>query len=272
MSLKKFKPITPSLRNTVLIDNSHLTKIKPLKESSKGLNKKAGRNNRGKITSYHKGGGHKRSYREILWNRHNLNGIVESIEYDPNRTAHIARIFSTDLKKHFYILAPEGLKVGNSINSGEDVPIRLGNALPLHKLPNGCLVHNISINDNSKNNGFSRSAGTFAQVIQKGNGFCILKLPSGEQRKVPENYFGSIGIVSNLDNNIVNLGKAGRKRWLGQRPIVRGVAMNPIDHPHGGGEGKTSGGRPSVTPWGKPTKGKPTRRNKKNKFILTNKS
>jgi len=271
MSLKKFKPITPSLRNTVLIDNSHLTKIKPLKSNLKGLMKKAGKNNRGKITSYHRGQGHKRSYREILWNRQNLNGIVEAIEYDPNRTAYIARIFCSETKKHFYILAPEGLTIGNSVSSGKDVPIRLGNALPLNKLPNGCLIHSISISNHSENNSFSRSAGTFSQIIQNYNDFCIVKLPSGEQRKVPGNYFGSIGIVSNLDNNRVNLGKAGRKRWLGRRPIVRGVAMNPVDHPHGGGEGKTSGGRPSVTPWGKPTKGKPTRR-RQNKLILIRKS
>ena len=270
MALKNFKPRTPSLRNTTLIDNSHLTKIKPLKSKLKGLTKTAGRNNRGKITSYHKGGGHKQSYREILWNRQNLNGIVEAIEYDPNRTAYIARIFCSETKKHSYILSPHNLSVGNFISSGENAPISLGNALPLKKLPNGCLIHNLKISSHSEKNSFSRSAGTFLQVIQNEKDFCILRLPSGELRKVPGDYFGTIGIVSNLDNNLVNLGKAGRKRWMGRRPIVRGVAMNPVDHPHGGGEGKTSGGRCSVTPWGKPTKGKLTRR-KNNPLVIARK-
>jgi large subunit ribosomal protein L2 len=267
MVLKKFKPTTSGQRHLRLVDTSHLTKIKPLKTKLKGLVKTGGRNNYGRITAFSKGGGHKRRYRLIDLKRPlDSQGVVVSLEYDPNRTAHIARIFNKKNQKHFYITAPRNLKIGHLINSGPDIEIKMGNALPLYAIPAGTLIHNISV----KSNGiaqYARSAGSFGQLIKKTNKYARIQLKSKEHRLVPINCYATIGTVSNEDHKTISLGKAGRSRWLNKRSSVRGVAMNPIDHPHGGGEGKTSGGRPSVTPWGKPTKGQPTSKSK-NKLIL----
>jgi large subunit ribosomal protein L2 len=269
MIFKKYKPSTPSLRHLKLLKKQkELAFNLPLKNKIIFLKKFSGRNNQGKITIYQKGGGQKKLFRKIDFLRNNLNGIVQKIEYDPNRTAFIARIFDFIKKTYFYILASSNLKRGDYIQSGENSSLREGNTLPLSDIPIGFFIHNLSIKSNF-NGQFIRSAGTFGQLIQKDAKFAKVKLPSGEQRLVLAKNFATLGIVSNLNNRYIILGKAGRARWKNKRPIVRGVAMNPIDHPHGGGEGKTSGGRPSVTPWGKPTKGKPTLKlKKKRNYIL----
>lgn len=268
MIQKKIKPTTPSQRQTVLFKKELTKNWKSIKKLTKGFQRSNGRNNQGKITVRHRGGGHKRKYRLIHFNRINLNGNVQSIEYDPNRSSNIACILETNGEKK-YILAPEGLKLNEKIESGSDVILKIGNALPLRNIPIGSTIHNISLKPFSKGQ-FIRSAGTSAQLIQKvDNKYAKIRLISGEQRLILLDCYATLGVVSNINHKKIKLGKAGRSRWLNKRPHVRGVAMNPVDHPHGGGEGKTSGGRPSVSPQGKITKGKPTRSKKKpNHFII----
>jgi len=266
MSLLFKKPVTSSLRHVCLIKKTGLSKSKILKTQSIFLKNNAGRNNQGRLTSYHKGGGHKKRYRLVLFDRHDLSGVVESIEYDPYRSANIARIFSESLNKHFYILSPQGLKRGHFINSQikkSEINFKVGNLFNLGSLPLGVFVHNIFFPQ--KKTGFARSAGCSAQLISKDHQYCRVRLSSGQHRLFNLKTTATLGLISNPLKRQVVFGKAGRSRWLNKRPIVRGVAMNPIDHPHGG---KTSGGRPSVTPWGKLTKGQPTRKNKFNKFFI----
>ncbi|UEM04975.1 50S ribosomal protein L2 [Skermanella rosea] len=263
MALKNFRPITPSLRQLVLVDRSELWKGKPVKSLTEGLTKSGGRNNTGRITARRIGGGHKRRYRLVDFKRRKFDqpAVVERLEYDPNRTAFIALVRYED-GELAYILAPQRLKVGDSIVSGERVDVKPGNAMPLKNIPVGTIVHNVELKA-GKGGQLARSAGTYVQLVGRDQGYAQLKLASGELRIVRGECLATIGAVSNPDQSNINLGKAGRNRWLGKRPAVRGVAMNPIDHPHGGGEGRTSGGRHPVTPWGKPTKGKKTRNNKK---------
>jgi len=264
--LKHFKPITPSQRHTVLLNNKHLNAKTNVSRLIKNLKRKQGRNNQGKITVKHRGGGHKRLYRKISFKRNkNIQGFVKGVEYDPNRSSNIALIENQG--NFFYILAPENLKVGDWIESGPNAAINIGNSLPLKNIPLGSLIHNISLKPYSGGQ-LIRSAGTFAQLLQKNHGkYAKVRLISGEQRLIPLECEATLGIVSNVDYKNIKIGKAGRNRWLNKRPKVRGVAKNPIDHPHGGGEGKTSGGRPSVSFTGRITKGKPTVK-KKNKYII----
>jgi large subunit ribosomal protein L2 len=270
MSSLVFKnPTTPSQRHVSFLKRTTLMKTKILKNQSCFLKNRAGRNNQGRITSFHKGGGHKKKYRIVSYNRPTLSGIVESIEYDPYRSANIARVFSEIDNTHSYILAPEGLVRGNYINSQlnkTELTFKIGNLFYLKDLPLGVFVHNISFSGGRT--GVARSAGCGAQIVSKDDKYCRLRLNSGEHRLFPLTAHATLGILSNPSHNLVNLGKAGRSRWLNKRPTVRGVAMNPIDHPHGGGEGRSSGGRPSVTPWGKITKGQPTVKKKINKLII----
>lgn len=269
MALKHFKPTTPSQRQLVQVDRSELHKGKPVKALTVGLNKNGGRNNNGRITTRHQGGGHKRSYRIIDFKRRkfDVSATVERIEYDPNRTSFIALITYED-GEQAYILAPQRLSAGDKVVAGERADIKPGNAMPLKNIPIGTIVHNVELKA-GKGGQLARSAGSYVQLVGKDSGYAQIKLRSGELRLVRAECMATIGAVSNPDHQNVNYGKAGRKRWLGVRPTVRGVAMNPVDHPHGGGEGKTSGGRHPVTPWGKPTKGKRTRSTKKvNKLII----
>jgi large subunit ribosomal protein L2 len=269
MALKYFKPVTPSQRQLVLVDRSGLWKGKPVKSLTRGIKNSGGRNNLGRTTSWHKGGGHKKSYRLIDFKRTkvDMEAVVERIEYDPNRTAYIALIKYTDSTLS-YIIAPQRIAIGDKVISSEKADIKPGNALPLRNIPIGTMLHNIEMKP-GKGAQLARSAGSYAQLVGKDAGYVLLRLRSGETRLVHGDCLASIGTVSNADQQNINFGKAGRMRWLGRRPVVRGVAMNPIDHPHGGGEGKTSGGRHPVTPWGKPTKGKRTRANKAtDKFIV----
>lgn len=266
LRLKKFRPVTPSLRGVRLFQKPFLSEKKFLKQKTAGFQLSVGRNHRGKITAYHRGGGHKRLYRTIDFFRFSSEGIVEDIEYDPFRTAFIARVYDFLKKKHFYILAPKNLWVGSLISSGKKAEIRVGHSLPLSSIPVGSLLHNLSLTPKTKGQ-VARAAGTYVQLIQKTKDYARVRFPSGEQRFIPLNSYASLGVVSNENQRLILLGKAGRSRWKNRRPHVRGVAMNPVDHPHGGGEGKTSGGRPSVTPWGKPTKGPKTSRSK-NSLIL----
>jgi large subunit ribosomal protein L2 len=263
MALKNFRPITPSLRQLVLVDRSELWKGKPVKSLTEGLTKSGGRNNTGRITARRIGGGHKRRYRLVDFKRRKFDvpAVIERLEYDPNRTAFIALVRYED-GEEAYILAPQRLKVGDSVIAGERVDVKPGNAMPLKNIPVGTIVHNVELKA-GKGGQLARSAGTYVQLVGRDQGYAQLKLASGELRVVRGECLATIGAVSNPDQSNINLGKAGRNRWLGKRPSVRGVAMNPIDHPHGGGEGRTSGGRHPVTPWGKPTKGKKTRNNKK---------
>jgi large subunit ribosomal protein L2 len=263
MALKNFRPITPSLRQLVLVDRSELWKGKPVKSLTEGLTKSGGRNNTGRITARRIGGGHKRRYRLVDFKRRKFDvpAVIERLEYDPNRTAFIALGRYED-GEQAYILAPQRLKVGDSVIAGERVDVKPGNAMPLKNIPVGTIVHNVELKA-GKGGQLARSAGTYVQLVGRDQGYAQLKLASGELRVVRGECLATIGAVSNPDQSNINLGKAGRNRWLGKRPSVRGVAMNPIDHPHGGGEGRTSGGRHPVTPWGKPTKGKKTRNNKK---------
>lgn len=264
MALKQYKPDTPGQRGLVLVDRSSLWKGDPVKSLTQGLRKKGGRNNQGHITARRIGGGHKRRYRMIDFKRTKLDvaATVERIEYDPNRTAFIALITYTD-GEQAYILAPQRLNVGDEVISGKSgVDIKPGNAMPMAAMPVGTIIHNVEMKA-GKGGQMARSAGTYAQIIGKDQGYAQIRLGSGEIRLVRSECMATVGAVSNPDQQNINLGKAGRKRWLGKRPSVRGVAMNPVDHPHGGGEGRTSGGRHPVTPWGKPTKGKKTRSNKK---------
>ncbi len=272
MPLKKFRPNTPGTRGLTLVDKKGLWTGKPVKSLTTGLSKKGGRNNTGRITMRRKGGGHKAKYRIIDFKRNNTeSATVDRIEYDPNRSSYIALITYTDGTKS-YILAPKDLKAGDQVISGEKKEIRIGNCMPMSDIPVGIDIHNIELKIGSGAQ-LARSAGSSTQIVGKSDGYVAIKLPSGEQRKVREECRATIGVLSNIDKKNQKLGKAGRKRWLGVRPSVRGVAMNPIDHPHGGGEGKTSGGRDPVTPWGKPTKGKKTRNNKRtDKFIIKRKT
>ncbi len=272
MPLKKFRPNTPGTRGLTLVDKKGLWSGKPVKSLTAGLSKKGGRNNTGRITMRRKGGGHKAKYRIIDFKRNNTeSATVDRIEYDPNRSSYIALITYTDGTKS-YILAPKDLKAGDQVISGEKKEIRIGNCMPMSDIPVGIDIHNIELKIGSGAQ-LARSAGSSIQIVGKSDGYVAIKLPSGEQRKVREECRATIGVLSNIDKKNQKLGKAGRKRWLGVRPSVRGVAMNPIDHPHGGGEGKTSGGRDPVTPWGKPTKGKKTRNNKRtDKFIIKRKT
>ncbi len=270
MALKKFKPVTPSLRELVLVDRSELYKGKPEKSLTEGKSSKGGRNNLGRVTVRFRGGGHKRAYRLVDFKRRKLDvpATVERIEYDPNRSAFIALIKYQDGELS-YILAPQRLAAGDTVVSGNSADVKPGNAMPLSAIPVGTIVHNIELKI-GKGGQIARSAGSYAQIVGRDQGYVAVRLGSGEQRLVNGQCFATVGSVSNPDHSNQNYGKAGRSRWLGFRPHNRGVAMNPVDHPHGGGEGRTSGGRHPVTPWGKPTKGKKTRKNKSTqKFIVT---
>lgn len=255
MILKKFKPTTPSKRHLVQL-KLDIFKKPLLKNKMLGLKKVVGRNNTGQITSFNKGSGHKKKYRKLdTFEKFNSTGIVCSIEYDPNRTANISAIFNINTKKYFYIISPTNLNVGDIVKtSTKPEEINLGNTLLLDNIPIGSFLYNICTKNNSLKSTYSKAAGSYSYLIEKNNKFCKIILSSGEKKIVSVKCFASIGIVSNNYKYLTILGKAGRSRWLNNRPKVRGVAMNPIDHPHGGGEGKTSGGRPSVSPWGKPTK------------------
>ena len=271
MGIKKYNPYTPSRRQMTGSDFSEITKTEPEKALCVSLKKNAGRNNQGKITVRHQGGGNRKQYRLVDFKR-NKDGIpakVVAIEYDPNRSANIALICYADGQKS-YILAPEGLKVGAQVMNGPDAEIRVGNCMPLSKIPVGTMVHNIELYLGHGGQ-MVRSAGTGAQLMAKEDKYVTLRLPSGEMRMVPQDCRATIGIVGNGDHNLINIGKAGRKRHMGIRPTVRGSVMNPNDHPHGGGEGKTSIGRPGPsTPWGKPALGLKTRKKNKasNKMIV----
>ena len=271
MALKTFKPITPSLRQLVIVDRSELYKGKPVKTLTEGKSSAGGRNNTGRVTVRFRGGGHKQAYRIVDFKRRShleQAGKVERIEYDPNRTAFIALIKYADGTLS-YILAPQRLSVGDEVMAGANADIKPGNAMAIGAIPVGTLVHNIEMKI-GKGGAIARSAGAYAQIVGRDQGYVILRLNSGEQRLVHGECFATVGAVSNPDHMNTSIGKAGRSRWLGRRPHNRGVTMNPIDHPHGGGEGRTSGGRHPVTPWGKPTKGKKTRSNKRtDKFIVS---
>jgi len=268
MALKNFKPVTASLRGTVLIDRSELWQGKPVKALTRGKNASGGRNNHGHITTRFRGGGHKRTYRLVDFRRRKFDvpGVVERLEYDPNRSAFLALIKYQD-GELAYILAPQRLRVGDGVVSGQRVDIKPGNAMPLAAIPVGTIIHNIEMKAGAGGK-MARAAGTFAQLVGKDSGYAQVKLMSGELRMVRAECMASIGAVSNPDNANAHIGKAGRQRWLGRRPHNRGVVMNPVDHPHGGGEGRTSGGRHPVTPWGKPTKGYKTRMNKRTDKLI----
>ena len=268
MALKHFNPVTASLRGTVLIDRSELWKGKPVKGLTEGKHSTVGRNNHGRITSRFRGGGHKQAYRIVDFKRRKFDvaATVERLEYDPNRTAFIALIKYAD-GELAYILAPQRLKVGDPVISGLRVDIKPGNAMPLAAIPVGTIIHNIELKVGAGGK-MARSAGTFAQLVGKDQGYAQIKLTSGELRVVRAECMATIGAVSNADHQNEQIGKAGRSRWLGRKPHNRGVVMNPVDHPHGGGEGRTSGGRHPVTPWGKPTKGYKTRSNKRTDDLI----
>ncbi|HIL87551.1 MAG TPA: 50S ribosomal protein L2 [Deltaproteobacteria bacterium] len=269
MGIKLYKPTSPGRRNMSGFDFSEITTGKPEKSLLRPLKKTGGRNNLGRITVRHRGGGHKRRYRLIDFKRDKFDvpAKVATIEYDPNRTARISLLHYADGEKR-YILAPQGLNVGDVVVAGEQVDIKPGNALPLRAIPMGTNLHNIEMKP-GKGGQLARSAGAVAQLVAKDEKYAQLRLRSGEIRKIRIECMATVGAVSNPENMNINLGKAGRKRWLGRRPTVRGVAMNPVDHPHGGGEGKTSGGRHPVTPWGKPTKGYKTRKRRDtDKYIV----
>src|SRR5579872_4907120 len=271
MALKQYKPSTPGQRQLVLVDKSGLHKGGPVKALTEGKHSKGGRNNTGRIVVRYQGGGHKQRYRLVDFKRRKFDqpATVERVEYDPNRTAFIALIKYKD-GEQAYILAPQRLAAGDTIVAGEDVDVKPGNAMPVGNIPIGTIVHNIEIKI-GKGGQLARSAGTYAQIVGRDGEYVILRLNSAEQRLVHGRCMATIGAVSNPDHMNISIGKAGRKRWMGRMPHNRGVSMNPIDHPHGGGEGRTSGGRHPVTPWGFPTKGKKTRKNKSTtKFIIAN--
>ena len=264
MALKTYNPTSPSMRQLVTVDRSELHKGKPVKQLTEGLSSSGGRNNNGRITTRFRGGGHKRAYRLVDFKRRGKWGqvaTVERLEYDPNRTAFIALVKYED-GELAYILAPQRLQAGDKVVAGERVDVKPGNAAPLKSIPVGTIVHNVELKPGAGGQ-LARSAGTFAQLIGRDGDWSQIRLGSGEIRKVRSECMASIGAVSNPDHQNVNYGKAGRMRWKGRRPHNRGVTMNPVDHPHGGGEGRTSGGRHPVSPWGQPTKGHKTRRNKK---------
>ncbi|CAO0820049.1 50S ribosomal subunit protein L2 [Desulfarculales bacterium] len=262
MAIKKFKPTSPGRRFATQLVREEVTRTEPEKNLLEPLRKTGGRNAHGRITARHKGGGHKRQYRVIDFRREKLDipARVASVEYDPNRSANIALLFYADGEKR-YILAPKGIQVGDEVLSSEKADIRPGNTLPLENMPLGTHVHNVEMKINGGGQ-MVRSAGTYAQLMAKEGGYATLKLPSGEMRRVHFKCRATVGEVGNEQHENVSLGKAGRARWLGKRPRVRGVAMNPVDHPMGGGEGKSSGGRHPVSPWGQPAKGFRTRRKK----------
>jgi len=270
MGIKKYRPLTPSLRYKTSLTFDEITKKKPEKALTKGKPKHAGRGAGGRISVRRKGGGHKRAYRQIDFKRNKIGipGTVTAIEYDPNRSSLIALVTYKDGEKR-YMLAPEGIKVGVTVVSGPDAAFEVGNALPLSRIPLGIMVHNIELTL-GRGGQMARSAGTSATVVAKEGDYVTLRLPSGEMRLVNGRCYATVGELGNKDHMNVSLGKAGRSRWLGRRPKVRGTAMNPVDHPHGGGEGKTKGGRHPVTPWGQPTKGYKTRkkRNTTSRFIV----
>ena len=270
MALKSYNPTTPSQRQLVIVDRSGLWKGKPVKALTEGLSKSGGRNNYGRITARFIGGGHKRTYRLVDFKRRkfDVEGTVERLEYDPNRSAFIALVTYTD-GEQAYILAPQRIAAGDKVIASEKaVDVKPGNSMPLQYIPVGSIVHNVEMKP-GKGGQIARSAGTYVQLVGRDAGMAILRLNSGEQRLVPGSCLATIGAVSNPDHGNTNDGKAGRTRWRGKTPHNRGVVMNPVDHPHGGGEGRTSGGRHPVSPWGKPTKGKRTRSNKStDKFIM----
>ncbi len=273
MPIKSYRPFTPTRRFRTVVTREDITKQTPEKSLTKGKAKSGGRNSTGRITSRFRGGGNKTTYRDIDFKRDKV-GVpakVASVEYDPNRTARIALLHYVDGEKR-YIIAPVGLKVGSQVTSGPEADILVGNALPLRNIPAGTIVHNIELRP-GKGAQMARSAGAQAQVVSKDEEYCLLKMPSGEVRRVLTDCYATVGQVGNLDHENQNFGKAGRTRWKGKRPHNRGVTMNPVDHPHGGGEGRTSGGRHPVTPWGQPTRGFKTRNNKRtDKMIVNRKS
>jgi large subunit ribosomal protein L2 len=270
MGIKSYKPVTSSLRFRTGLDFEELTGVKPQKRLTKGKHSTGGRGAGGRVSSWHRGGGHKKKYRRIDFRRdkHGIAGVVSALEYDPNRSAFIALVTYKDGEKR-YMLAPDGLKVGSQVMSGPDAPLEPGNCLPLAKVPLGMVVHNIELHP-GKGGQLARAAGVGATLMAKEGEYATLKMPSGEMRLVLARCCATLGVVGNQEHMNISIGKAGRSRWMGRRPIVRGVAMNPHDHPHGGGEGKTSGGRHPVTPWGVPTKGYKTRNKRKysSKFII----
>jgi large subunit ribosomal protein L2 len=273
MAIKSYKPTSAGRRHQTCSTFEEITTTKPEKSLLVSQTKSGGRNSLGRLTSRHIGGGHKQKYRIIDFRREktSIPAKVASIEYDPNRSARIALLHYVDGEKR-YILAPLNLKVGDTVISGPEADIKPGNALPLRAIPLGTIIHNIELKI-GKGAQLARSAGTFAQLMSKEGKYSQIKLPSGEVRLILQDCYATIGQVGNLDHENVNIGKAGRSRWLGKRPKVRGVAMNPVDHPHGGGEGRTSGGRHPVTPWGIPTKGYKTRTNKtSDRFIVKKRS
>ncbi len=268
MAIKRFKPTSAGRRGMSNSAFTEITKSEPEKKLLRPLSKSGGRNNRGRVTSRHRGGGHKRRYRVVDFKRNKV-GVpakVAAIEYDPNRTARLALLHYADGEKS-YILWPNGLAVGDEVISSRNADIKPGNSLPLEAVPTGTTVHNVELKPR-KGGQMARGAGTSAQLMAKEGKYALLRLPSGELRKVLATCRATIGVVGNTDHQNQNYGKAGKSRWLGKRPHVRGVAMNPVDHPHGGGEGRTSGGRHPVTPWGVPTKGKKTRKNKTTNIFI----
>jgi large subunit ribosomal protein L2 len=268
MALKKYKPNTPAMRGLVLVDKSELWKGRPVKKLTEGVTKSGGRNNNGRVTSRRRGGGHKRLYRVIDFKRtkFDVSAVVERIEYDPNRSAFIALLRYND-GEQAYIIAPQRLQEGDNVIAAKRADIKPGNAMPMENMPVGTIIHNVEMKP-GRGGQMARAAGTYVQLIGKDSGYAQLRLTSGELRMVPAKCMATVGAVSNSDNKNQNMSKAGRSRWLGKRPKVRGVAMNPVDHPHGGGEGRTSGGRHPVSPWGKPTKGARTRRKKKSDDLI----
>ncbi len=274
MGLKSYRPKTPGLRYTIGLTFDELTRNRPEKRLSKGLSSSGGRDNNGRMSVRRRGGGHKRKYRIIDFKRdnHGVPGTVREIEYDPNRSANIALVHFVDGDKR-YILAPKKIVVGATVQSGPSAPIAPGNALPLEAIPLGMTVHNVEL-QYGRGGQLARAAGAGAVIVAKEGDYATLRLPSGEMRMVFRKCYATLGEIGNEDHMNVSRGKAGRSRWLGKRPKVRGVAMNPVDHPHGGGEGKSSGGRHPVSPWGTPTKGFKTRKKKKqsSKFIVKRRS
>ncbi|MGF1477167.1 MAG: 50S ribosomal protein L2 [Geminicoccaceae bacterium] len=268
MALKTYKATSPGRRQLVTVDRGALWKGKPIKALTEGLTKKGGRNNTGRTTVWHRGGGHKRRYRMVDFKRTKwgVAGTIERLEYDPNRTAFIALVAYEDGEKA-YILAPQRLQTGDRVIADRRVDVKPGNAAPIGNIPIGTILHNVELKP-GKGGQLARSAGAYAQLVGRDGDYSQVRLMSGEIRRIHSQCIASIGAVSNADHQNIKLGKAGRKRWLGRRPSVRGVAMNPVDHPHGGGEGRTSGGRHPVTPWGKPTKGRRTRSNKRTDAMI----
>ena len=270
MALKTFKPYTKSTRGTIIVSKEGLWKGKPIKSLTIGKKSSSGRNNLGRITSRRRGSGHKQKYREIDFYRkkHDIEAVVERIEYDPNRTAHIMLVKYEDGERA-YMLVPQNIKIGDKIISGNKKEIKIGNCMPLHDIPVGTAIHNVEMKPGGGAK-IARAAGSSVQITGSDDEYSIIKLASGEIRKITSKAKATIGVLSNPDQKNIKIGKAGRNRWLGIRPSVRGVAMNPVDHPHGGGEGKSSGGRNPVSPWGQSAKGLKTRNNKRtNKYIIS---